>query len=147
MPAVLAPTRVSSAASPAVFVVTRPSSPPTAAVAAMAAHAGIARARLSVRSALTVVDECFAEMVGFKPEGLGRARLVDVLATRCPSETADAVEAVPEGGAARAIDVTLLARSVVERDVRIGLAPLRGAGGAAGAVAIMTARQARASPA
>lgn len=112
----------------------------SAAMAAMAAHAGIACARLTVRGTLTMVDTCFAEMVGFTPEGLARSRLVDVLATRYRAAAMDAVEAVLEGGAASAIDVALLTRSGVEREVRIGLAPLRGPDGPNGAVVIMTHR-------
>lgn len=118
----------------------------TAALAAMAAHGGMGRARLSMRGTFTEIDEIFAGFAGFTPEGLGRARLTDILVPRCRSAATDAIELVLEGGSARAIEVELLTRSGAERAVRIGLAPLRGQGAGTGAVTVMTDRRPGAPP-
>lgn len=110
----------------------------TATLAAIAAHGAIGRARLSARATFVEVDAAFAGFAGFAPEGLARAKLTDILSTRDRSRTGDAVEAVLEGGSARAIEVAILTKSGAERPVRVGLAPLRDHGGVSGAIVVMT---------
>lgn len=116
----------------------------TAALAAMAVHGGVGRAKLTARGTFTEVDAVFAGLAGFTPEGLARARLTDILVRGSRADVSDAIEAVLEGGSARQVDARLLNKSGSERDVRIGLAPLRSQGGANGAVAVMTERNAAA---
>jgi PAS domain-containing protein len=112
----------------------------TATLAALAVHGGIGRAKLSPRGTFTDVDDAFAGLVGFTPDGIARARLTDILATRWRAATADAVEAVLEGGSPRQLDVELLTKGGLGREVRIGLAPLRRQNAPNGAVVVMTDR-------
>lgn len=110
----------------------------TAAFAAMVAHGGIGRAKLSVRGTFTEVDETFAGFAGFAAKGLARARLTDILATQWRVKAADAIEGVLEGGTASAMDVQLLTKAGAERAVRIALSPIRNSGAPTGAMVIMT---------
>lgn len=109
-----------------------------ATLAALAAHGGVGRAKLSARGTFSEVDAAFATFLGFAPDGLVRARLTDVLGVASRAAAGDAVEAVLSGEGPRAIDVTLLTRAGVERDARIGLAPLTTHNAPSGAVVIVT---------
>lgn len=112
----------------------------TATLAALAAHGCVGRAKISTRGTFTDVDAAFAGLAGFAPEGLARARLTDILVTRCRIEAADAIEAVLDGGSPRQLDLRLLTKTGAERAVRIGLAPLRCQTGTDGAIVVMTDR-------
>lgn len=112
----------------------------TATLAALAVHGGMGRAKLSVRGTFNTVDPAFAALAGFLPEGLARARLIDIVAPHCRALASDAIETVLNGGDAQRVDVALLTREGAERPVRIGLAALRNHDGPAGAVAVMSAR-------
>lgn len=112
----------------------------TATLAALAAHGGAGRAKLSTRGTFKELDQAFAEHAGFTPEGLARARLIDILTKDCRAAAADVIEAVLDGGSACQLDADLLTRSGETRAVRIGLAPLRSQGSCHGAIVVMTRR-------
>jgi len=109
-----------------------------ATVAAMAAHGGIGRARLSPRGTFVAVDAALAEMAGFAADCLIRARLTDILPLNRRVAASDELEQVLTGGQARAFDSALLVNKGEEAMVRIALAPLGREGEARGAVAIVT---------
>lgn len=112
----------------------------TATLAALAAHGGAGRAKLSTRGTFSEMDRTFADHAGFTPEGLARARLIDILTKSCRAEALDAIEAVLDGGSACQLDAELLTKSGETRAVLIGLAPLRSQGTCNGAVVVMTRR-------
>jgi PAS domain-containing protein len=108
----------------------------TATLAALAVHAGVGRAKLSVRGTFTELDQAFAGFAGFQPEGLLRARLIDIVVPRTRAQANAAIGAVLDGGQPAAVELNILARCGEERRLRVGLSPLRTPDGPSGAVVI-----------
>lgn len=111
-----------------------------ATLAALAAHGGVGRARLSPRGTFAEIDAAFAGFAGFTPEGLAGARLTDILRPRSRVAAGERIEQVLNGGGPVVLAAHLLARDGSERPVRIAVAPLREYNAPAGAVAVMTPR-------
>lgn len=112
-----------------------------ATLAALVAHGGVGRARISPRGTFTEVDHTFASFVDFAPTGLERARLTDLVVPRHKRAATDIVEIVLEGGEAQQLRVAVMTKGGEERYVQLGLAPIQNRGEAAGAMVIISAAE------
>lgn len=106
--------------------------------AAMKAHGRMGRAHISTRGTFTFVDDSLANMAGFEPEALYRARFTDILPLSRRVAAAHEIESVLAGGEPITFLTALMVNRGGERPVRVAMAELKGEYASEGAVLLVT---------